>query len=227
MADEMVVVYERDAEVVEAKAGARTVADEARELQVVDDASNTLALDMLSQARKYVHRLDDLKKRWLDPLNEQVKLIRRDFDEMAAPAKDADAVLTDKTRAYRFKVTEEARKAREVAEAQERAYREAQAAKARLEEEIGPMAAAFLPDVEAPPAQTVEAPAKTVATEAGSKVTYRKQVHCEVVDPEAVPREWCVPDEKRLGAAARSGVITERNCPAGVRVWTTEEPVVL
>lgn len=57
-------------------------------------------------------------------------------------------------------------------------------------------------------------------------MTYRKQTHMEITDANAVPREWCCPDEKKIGAAARAGIITHENCPAGVRVWVTEEATV-
>jgi hypothetical protein len=55
-------------------------------------------------------------------------------------------------------------------------------------------------------------------------MTYVTYYHCEVIDAAAVPREWCCPDEKKLGQAARAQIITADSHPAGVRVWATEEP---
>lgn len=212
------VAYQQDEEVQSAQLAVRTVADEARDLVIVDETTNALALDLLSQVRKAGKRIDALKKRWLDPLNAQIKLIREDFDAMSAPAKEADQILARKTSDYRMKVQEAARKEQE----RLRLLAEKRQAKAaERAEERG---------VEAPPVMpivpTVAAPAKTVATESGAKVTYRKQTHFEITNATEVPREWCVPDEKKLGAAARAGIITPENSPAGVRVWITEEATV-
>ncbi len=213
-----VAPYRDDEEVVAAETLARTVADEARELDVVDEASNATALEMLTAVRTTVKRIDALKKRWLDPINKQVKLIRADFDAMAAPAKEADAVLTRKTSAYRMKVAEAARK--EQARLNALAARRQERAALRAEErgEDPPPVIPIVPKV--------EAPAKTVATDSGAKVTYRKQTHFEIVDAAQVPREYLSVDEKKVGAAVRAGIATPENPIPGVRIWITEEPVV-
>jgi len=41
-----------------------------------------------------------------------------------------------------------------------------------------------------------------------------------------VPREWCCPDERKIGAAVRAGIVTPDDPIPGVRIWTTEQPVV-
>lgn len=210
--------YRADAEVQEAETAVRTIADAARELQITDEATNAVALDLLSQARKGGKRIDALKRRWLDPLNAQLKLIRADFDTLAAPAREADQILSAKTSRYRQQALEAARKeeARLRALAEKRQERAAQKAEARGEE----------PPAAQPIVPTVAPPAKSVETQAGAKVTYRKVIRGEVVDAAAIPREWCCPDEKKLGAAARAGIITPESCPAGYRITITEEPVV-
>lgn len=210
--------YQSDEEVQEAQTAVRTIADEARELQIVDEASNSLALDMLSQVRKAGKRIDALKKRWLDPLNAQIKLIREDFDAMAAPAKEADSILARKTSDYRLKVQEAARKEQE----RLRLLAEKRQAKAaERAEERGLEAPPVMPIV-----PTVAAPAKTVATESGAKVTYRKQTHFEVVDASQVPQQYWTLDEKKIGAAVRAGIASPENPIPGVRIWITEEATV-
>jgi hypothetical protein len=209
--------YTDDEEVLEVQTQARTIADEARELVISDEATNSVALDMLSQVRKAGKRIDALKKRWLDPLNDQIKLIRQDFDAMAAPAKEADQILSQKISRRRMEVQEAARKEQERLRLLAEKRQERAVAKA---EERGVEPPAVMPLL-----PTVVPPAKTVATASGS-ISFRKQTHLEITDPNAVPREWCCPDEKKLGAAARAGIITPENCPAGVRVWITEEAAV-
>lgn len=209
--------YANDQEVLDIRSEALTVADHARALIVCDEESNGQALDMLAQCRKAGKRIDGLAKRWLDPLSDQIKLIRADFALMAAPAKEADQILGRKTGEYRMHVQEAARKEQQRLRLLAEKRQAAAAAKAEARGVEPPPVMPIIP--------TIAPPAKSVATESGT-VTYRKQVHCEIVDAAAVPREWCLPDEKRIGAAARAGVFTPDNAPAGVRVWVTEEATV-
>lgn len=210
--------YRTDTEVLDAESQVRTIADDARELVIVDEETNGLALDMLAQCRKAGKRIDALKKRWVDPLTTQIKLIRDDFDAMAAPAKEADQILSRKTSSYRMQVQEAARKEQE--RLRLLAERRQEKAVQRAEER----------GVEPPPVMpivpTVAPPAKTVATESGAKITYRKQFHFEITDVNAVPRNWCVPDEKKIGSAVRAEIIGPNNPIPGVRVWITEEATV-
>lgn len=210
--------YQDDQEVLEAQTEVRTIADDARALTIVDEATNGQALDMLAQCRKAGKRIDALKKRWLAPLDAQIKLIRSDFDEMAAPAKEADAILSRKTSSYRMQVQEAARKEQQRLRLLAEKRQAAAAAKAEVRGVEPPPVMPIVP--------TVAPPAKTVATDSGAKVTYRKQYHFEIVDAAAVPRDWCSPDEKKIGAAVRAQILTADNCPAGVRVWVTEEATV-
>lgn len=213
-----VAPYAEDTEVLEAQTEARTIADDARDLTIVDEATNNTALTMLAQCRKAVKRIDDLKRRWLDPLNDQIKLIRSDFDRMAAPAKEADSILAQKTAAYRAKVQEAARKEQE---------------RLRLlaeKRQVAAVARAEAKGVEPPPVvplvPTVAAPAKTVETDCGAKITYRKQTHFEVVDPAKVPHEYWAIDMVKIGAAVRAGIYGPDNPIPGVRIWITEEATV-
>jgi|LSQX01.2.fsa_nt_gb hypothetical protein len=209
--------YQDDPEVVEVVTQARTIADEAFELAIVDEATNNRALNMLATARKYTKSIDALKKRWLDPLNDQIKLIRADFDRMAAPAKEADQILARKTADYRSKVQEAARKEQERLRLLAERRQEKAAARAEARGVEPPPVMPIIP--------TVAAPAKTIQVE-GAKVTFRKQTHFEVVDPAQVPREYLSVDEKKVGAAVRAGIATPDNPIPGVRIWITEEAAV-
>lgn len=212
------VTYQEDPEVVEVQEQALSIVDEARELAIVDEASNNYALDMLSRARKYTKNIDALKRRWLNPLNDQIKLIRSDFDAMAAPAKEADQILSRKTSDYRSKVQEAARKEQERLRKLAEARQERAAAKAEARGEEPPPVMPIIP--------TVAAPAKTVKTDGGAQITYRKQTHFEITDAAAVPREYLSVDEKKVGAAVRAGIATPENPIPGVRIWITEEATV-
>ena len=210
--------YRNDAEVQAAETEVRTIVDVARELEIRDEATNALALDMLSSARKAHKRIEALKKRWLDPLNAQGKLIRDDFAAMAAPAKEADQILAAKTSAYRAKVAEAARKEQERLRllAEKRQERAAERAEAKGVE----------PPQVIPIAPTVAPPAKSVETDSGAKITYRTQTHFEVVDAALVPDTYKTIDERKIGAAVRAGIATPEDPIPGVRIWVTEEAVV-
>lgn len=210
--------HREDRDVQTAEAVVRTIADAARELEITDEASNAQALEMLAQARKAHRRIEALRKRWIDPLQAQIKLIRDDFSRIAEPAKEADRILSAKTSRYRAQVAEAARKEQERLRLLAERRQERAAARAAERGVEPPPVVPIVP--------TVAAPAKTVATDSGAKVTYRVQTHFEVVDPALVPREYWIIDDRKIGAAVRSGLATPDNPIPGVRIWTTEEAVV-
>jgi hypothetical protein len=201
-----------DIEVRTAESTILTIADEARALDIVDDTTNAVALDLLSQVRATVKTLDAARKRYVGPLNDHVKLINADFARMSAPAEEADKILARKTSDYRAQTVAAAR-----AE-QDRLRAEAEKAQAEAIEEAAVWGTA--PTIV--PVPVVEAPAKTLVTAAGSTTTFRNTPHFEIIDPNQVPLEYYSIDEKKVGAAVRSGI----SPIAGVRIWWTEEPVV-
>ena len=206
--------YQEAPEVVEAQTQALTIADRARGLEVVDEATNTEALTLLAECRKTSKRIEDLRKSFVAPLNEHVKNINAYFAQNGAPVKEADGILSQKTSAYRAKVAEIARKEQERLRRLQEARQEKAAAKAEARGEEAPPVIPLVP--------CVAAPAKTVDV-GGAKVTYRKTPHVEIVDPDAVPRNWCEPDERKIRAALVNGVVAEI---PGVKFWYTEEASV-
>jgi len=213
-----VVPYTDDEEVLEAQTQVRTIADEARDLVICDEATNGTGLSMLAQCRKATKRIDELKKRWLDPLNRQIKVIRDDFDAMAAPAREADQILARKTADYRMKVQEAARKEQERLRILAEKRQERAAAKA---EERGCEPPAIIPLM-----PTVAPPAKTVETESGAKITFVERWSFEITDAAAVPRDLCCPDEKKIGQLTRAKFWSPDKAPAGIRIIVTQEPSV-
>ena len=206
-------IYQVDPEVREAETDIQTITDAARGLEIVDELSFERGLLLLGQSRGVVRRVDALRKRFTDPLNALVKDHNAFFKGMAAPAAEADAILTTKTSGYRRMVAEKAaaeqERLRKLAEAR------AERANERAEEKGLPAPAPmpFMPTVSAPP-KTVQA--------GDSTVTFRKVRHFEVVDETKVPRQFWVIDMVKLGGTVRAGM---DEIP-GVRIWETEEPTV-
>jgi hypothetical protein len=210
----LVPAYQDDPQVLEAQTESLTIAEQARALQIVDAQTFDLAASMLAQARKATKRIDALRTLFVKPLNDHVKTINAFFAEMAGPASEADRILAGKTNAWRAKVAEDARKEQErLRKLQEQRYERA-VAKAEVRGVEPPPMAPIIP--------TVAAPAKTVTTTTGEKLTYRKNYSFEITDPLPVPRDWCCPDEKKIGQAVRAQIITEANAPAGIRVIVSE-----
>jgi hypothetical protein len=207
--DAAIAPYLDDAEVQEADTAARTIADTARDLEIVDETTNTSALELLSRARKAVKQVEALRIRFVGPLNDQVKVINAHFKAMAGPASEADTILARKTAKYRADVVAAARaeeeRLRKLAEArQERAVE--RAAERGLEPPAPP---AFMP--------SVPMPARTQGN-----VGFRTVRRFEITDRAQIPAEYWTVNEVAIGAAVRGGIVSI----PGVRIWETEEPVV-
>jgi hypothetical protein len=213
----VIAPYQDDEEVLEAASQALSIVEQARGLDIVDEATNGRALTMLSQARKYTKEIDALRHGFVDPLNAHIKDINAYFADKAAPAKEADTILAQKTSRYRAAVQEAARKEQERLRLLQEKRQERAVAKA---EERG---------VEPPPVvvliPTVAPPAKTVQTGSGS-ITFVERRTFEITDAAAVPRDLCCPDEKKIGQMVRAKAWEPQNAPAGIRIIVTQEPSV-
>jgi len=199
-------VIENDERVQDVVQGSIELVERAQGIEIADDESDVEAAEFLAQVKTARKRVDELRHWFTDPLETQKKAIIARFKTTDAPLEQAQKIVGRKHIAYQSAKEEAARKEQErlrrLAEArQERAVRRA--------EEKG---------LEAPtpviPMPTVEAPAKTIHTAAGA-VTTRKVWQHEVVDFAALPDEYKVPDDVKLGKVVRAGV---REIP-GVRIF--------
>lgn len=214
-----VAAYESDAQVIEATSRAAAVLTRAQAITVKDQATEAEATDLLAEARKGTKGIEALRRSFVDPLNEHVKNINAFFRRGATPLADADRLLGQKLTDYRAKVAEAARKEEE----RLRAQQEAKHAKA--------VERAEAKGLEAPPAMplvpTIARPAKTVeASDGGAKVTYVERWGFEITDAAAVPREFCCPDEKKIGQLVRAKFWQPDQAPPGIKITVTHEPTV-
>ena len=217
MRADVALAYQRDTEVVQAQEQAAAVVVAARELAIVDEATNARGLEMLATARRQAKNIDALRRKFVDPLNKHIKDINAFFKAGAAPLEDANRILSVKTRDYRAKVAEEARKEEERLRllAEKRHERAVEKAEARGEE----------PPPLMPIVPTVAAPAKTISTDS-ARVTFVERWSFEITDAAAVPRELCCPDEKKIGQLVRAKFWQPDAAPAGIRITVTQEPTV-
>lgn len=166
--------------VLEAK---RVELDEARDavaaIAVVDNDSVAVAAGFLQTVKAESKAIAAMKKRALDPLKETEKEIRNWFRAVEDQLKELESTLKSAIGEYELAEKERQRKAFAAA---------AEAHKA---------------------GDHIEARAALVAANAhaGAKrpagTSTREVWEAHIVDESAVPRDWCVPDEKRIAALAR------------------------
>lgn len=232
------------------KMEAARIAAEAKALTVQDQESLNIAVMLGGNAKKIAKAIDAQRKEIiLDPsefvkgVNALCKMITDSLDDTERTAKakigqyqarvemerrererkareEAEALqrkLQAEAEEANRKAAEEARKrAEEEARARNASEAEIEAAKKRAEEEAAKNAV-VAPTVAAPVVQ--EAP-KITRTEAGS-ASQRKVWSFEVENPEAVPREYLMVDEKKVRDAVRMGV---RDI-AGVKIFEDTKTV--
>lgn len=204
-------VIENDERVQELTQGSHELVARAEGIQITDAESDGIAAEFLAQVKTARKRWDELRHWFTDPLEAQKKAIIAKFKADDAPLEQAEKIVGGKhitwVRAQQEAARKEQERLRKLAEAK-------QARQAARAEEKG---------LEAPPVvipmPTVQAPPKTLRTAAGS-VTVRTTWKHEVVDFAALPEEYKVADDVKLGKVVRAGV---REIP-GVRIY--EEMVV-
>jgi hypothetical protein len=178
---------------------------QAAELEVADDASNITAVEMASQAKKVVKELEARRKQIV---GEPSGYVRR-VNALVKPFRDrftaVEKALKRKIGQYQSRLELERRKA-------EAAQRKAlAAAQAELDKEA--QAAGVEPvKLDVKPVQPE--PPKAVRTEAGTASTKKVWTH-EITDPDQVPRDYLLVDEKKIRQAIKMGV----RKISGVRIY--------
>ena len=187
---------------MQAQAAALDIDTDEAEKQAVDEASRAkrLTKDLESQRKAVIKDPD----RFVRDVNAFVRSFKRPLDEVVG-------TLRQKIGTYQYQKELERRKA-------EKAMKE-EAAKlqAKLEAE------AKQSGIEAPPITPAPAPKPdtTTRTETGATASIRTQWVGEIEDPDQVPREYCIPDEKKIRQAVKDGI---REI-AGVRIF--EKPTTV
>jgi hypothetical protein len=180
------------------------MADTAAVVQVMDDKTNILAVEMASQAKRLNNAIEKSRKEFVDPANQFVKAVNNLAKNYQGKLQAIEGGLKSKISGYQTKLEMERRK-REEAER-----------KARLELQKKIEAEAALLNIEAP----VMAPAvvpevvKVIRTEAGT-ASQRKEWRFEVTDESQVPREYMAVDLGKIRQAVKAGIREIR----GIRIF--------
>ena len=166
------------------------------------------AVDYLGKIKAFIGQQEDARKALVKPLNDHVKFINAKFAKVTDPLETADRIV--RAGMSKWRSTEAMRLA-----AEERKNIEAQA-----------KTAAYVGDVEkmqqlAPQHEAVNAIAPKAVKTDGGKATFRTVYHWEVEDVNKIPMKMMTPDVKKIDAWVKTGGAIE-----GVKVWTTQEPVI-
>lgn len=143
--------------------------------------------DVLKLCKKKVKDLDEERKTYTAPLDESKKLIMNKFKEVTDPIKDfIERLEKEMSKWY-------------VLEEQRRADLQKQ-----LEDEAVASADDENPDVEVPVVQSIKKTKGQISTT--SMVAHNTY---EIIDETLIPREYLMPDEKKIGQAIRKGTEIE------------------
>ena len=178
------------------------IADEARALQIVDDQTRTLAVEIGTGAKKIARKIEARRKEVLEDAQGFIAKVNGFCKLFTGPLGDAELTLKQKLSQYSAKI-EAARREAEKKAAEERRRLQAEMDKAAKEKGIE---APVIPPVVVPETKT------TVRTETGGSSYEVKRWVCRVVDPAAVPREYCEPVKKLLDNAVQMGVREIKGC---------------
>lgn len=187
--------------------------------KIETDADLSVAGSLLKEVRDYVKRIEDVRQRLVKPLNDHVKNINADFKPRTEAAKEIETGIVRAMKQYN-----DAQQAKREADA--KAARDAETA--RLREEAERLAAAAVDlksdrvldtavKVEAKAAKLDAAPVRVQQTFGNdtAKTTFRKVWRFEIIDREAVPREYLEVSEPKVKMAVTAGA---REIP-GIRIF--------
>ena len=199
-------------EVKEIQSQANKIVAAAQALAAADEAGMGEATALLGWIARAKKQVEEKRKFFVKPLNDQVKKINAMFKEYAAPLEQSDNLLRGKILTYR---REQDRIRREEEERLRKLQEKEQKRLEKLAEKNG------APPPPPMPTPIIQEQAKTVHSDFGT-VSAKKVWDFDVEDESKVPREFLMVNEKAIRAAVKAGV---RNIP-GVKIYQREELAV-
>lgn len=180
-------------------------------LEVKDDASNEQAVGMAASAKRLAKEVEARRVEITRPSLEFQRAVNALAKQLTDPLGQIEGGLKRKCSTYLAKVEQERRKAEARAQEEARKLQEALDAEAK---EKGIEAA----KVEMPTMPKVD---PVTRTEAGN-ASLRKEWKAEILDPNKVPRKYCVPDMRLIRQAVKGGV----RKIAGCRIFEDVQTVI-
>ena len=180
-------------------------------LTVNSHESEQVAVESAAQAKRLLKALDEERKRVIKHPDKFVRDVNSFVRSFRTPLDAMVGILRQKIGEFQYLKELERRKLKKKMEEQ------AARMKAKMEAE------AKESGVEPPPIMPVPAPKPdaTTRTESGATASIRTQWVGEIIDPEAVPREYCSPDQQKINQAVKLGV----RAIEGVKIF--EKPITV
>lgn len=198
------------------------ISRELNTLEVKTSEDDKKAVELGLANKSALKRIESFRLAIVKPLNDHVKTINGIFEKIMAPFETNDRVIKQKRDSFlreqeRLRIEEQRRideQYRKEQAALDEARRKEQEKLNKKAEKKGLEAVVLPPATVLPPPPKVEV-SQTVRTDIG-RSTVRKIMKFEVIEPALVPREYLMPDEKKIGAAVRAKLAT--SIP-GVKIW--------
>jgi len=178
---------------------------QAKELKVKDQETLQLSIDGAATAKGMIKALNGRKEVFTGPHREYINQVNNAVKFFTEAFKRIADEYSEKGGEYQYQI--------ELAESRQR--KAIDAANKKLQEDLNKQAekdgvkAPVVTPVKVPPRETV------IHTAGGHSQHLRKEWKGEIEDPEKVPREYCIPDQKLINQAIRMGV---REIP-GVKIF--------
>jgi hypothetical protein len=181
------------------------------ERQIVTDADLGVASDMLKDIKTLKKQIDDKRKEFTAPLNSALKKLNAEFKPHISAAEKIQRELEKKIVAYQReqeRLREEAERKRR--EEQRKRLEEEQKRREELAEKNGSekeldRAIALEDRAKEIDQEPIQFEPKAIKSQAAT-TSIRKAWTYQVTDENAVPREYCAPDPRKLANAVKSGV---------------------
>jgi hypothetical protein len=199
------------------KEGILTVTEEAKQTNIIDQASYEAAADFLKGIKTLIKEIKYFFEEPIRKAYEAHKSIKAKEKEKLEPVEAAERLIKWKMSEYHSKEDERRRE-------EERKLQEEARKKAKKEAEDKQAEADFLAEITGETAEKIEVQVPEVKIEAPKKVdgvSYVTIWKFRIVDESLLPREFLVPDEKKI----RDKVIQQKdmtNIP-GIEVYSAQQ----
>ncbi len=181
------------------------MATQASLIVVVDDASAKQAVSMASAVKQLGKKIETARKEAIEEPQGFIKTVNGMAKSFTGALEEIEKGLKRRIADYQYRLELERREAERIAREEAARLQRSLDAEAK-EKGVEPV------KVVAP---VMPKPQTVTRSEDGATAYIRKEWKCAVVDPGAVPREFCSPDDRKLREAVRAGM---RDIP-GCRIY--------
>lgn len=203
-----------DSAVLALQPEAQKISAFSQSLVIASNDGYTQAADTLKSIKGLLQQIETKRKAYTDPLLKLQRLINKDAKELSAPLQAAERKI--KAAMVAYSDLQEQRRLEEQRKADEAARRAQEKLQQRAEKAAASGKFDKAADLEAQ-ASGVVAPVIQREAPKVSGIASREVWKFEITDASALPREYTMPDEKKIGAVVRA-LKGDTNIP-GVRVW--------